>query len=123
MFHLRCRPLLARRSRLDRLLSPQSPHFSGFVDELTEYQTKNVLAVPIMNGKDMVAVMMAINKLEGQSFTAKDEEVTPPTWDALLPQAPSAASALWLFLPDLQQISQLRQPAAESVPPQLPAQL
>uniref|UniRef100_A0A674P171 GAF domain-containing protein n=1 Tax=Takifugu rubripes TaxID=31033 RepID=A0A674P171_TAKRU len=52
----------------------QSPHFSGFVDELTEYQTKNVLAVPIMNGKDMVAVMMATNKLDGQSFTAKDEE-------------------------------------------------
>lgn len=54
---------------------PQSPHFSGFVDELTEYQTRSVLAVPIMNGKDMVAVMMATNKLDGPSFTAKDEEV------------------------------------------------
>lgn len=50
-----------------------------------------------MNGKDMVAVMMAINKLEGQSFTARDEEVTPPTWDRVLPQAPSAASALCFF--------------------------
>uniref|UniRef100_A0A3Q0RY78 Phosphodiesterase n=1 Tax=Amphilophus citrinellus TaxID=61819 RepID=A0A3Q0RY78_AMPCI len=52
----------------------QSPHFSNFVDELTEYETKNVLAVPIMNGKDMVAVMMAVNKLDGPCFTAKDEE-------------------------------------------------
>uniref|UniRef100_A0A4W6CHB8 Phosphodiesterase n=1 Tax=Lates calcarifer TaxID=8187 RepID=A0A4W6CHB8_LATCA len=52
----------------------ESPHFSDFVDELTEYQTKNVLAIPIMNGKDMVAVMMAVNKLDGPCFTAKDEE-------------------------------------------------
>ncbi|XP_013857997.1 rod cGMP-specific 3',5'-cyclic phosphodiesterase subunit alpha [Austrofundulus limnaeus] len=52
----------------------QSSHFSNFVDELTEYRTKNVLAVPILNGKDMVAVMMAINKLDGACFTAKDEE-------------------------------------------------
>uniref|UniRef100_A0AAX7TKF7 Phosphodiesterase n=1 Tax=Astatotilapia calliptera TaxID=8154 RepID=A0AAX7TKF7_ASTCA len=51
-----------------------STHFSSFVDELTEYVTKNVLAVPIMNGKDMVAVMMAVNKLDGPCFTAKDEE-------------------------------------------------
>lgn len=56
--------------------APQSPHFSDFVDELTEYQTKNVVAVPILNGKDMVAVMMAINKLDGPHFTTKDEEVT-----------------------------------------------
>lgn len=58
------------------LSSPQSSHFSSFVDELTEYTTKNVLAIPIMNGKDMVAVMMAVNKVDGPSFTAKDEEVT-----------------------------------------------
>lgn len=45
------------------------------MDELTEYKTKNVLAVPILNGKDMVAVMMAINKLDGPRFTEKDEEV------------------------------------------------
>lgn len=59
------------------------------MDELTEYVTKNVLAVPIMNGKDMVAVMMAVNKLDGPCFTAKDEEVTCnsacPLADFLLP--------------------------------------
>lgn len=32
-----------------------------------------------MNGKDMVAVMMAVNKLDGPCFTAKDEEVTSHT--------------------------------------------
>lgn len=61
------------------LFSPQSPHFSDFVDELTEYKTKNVLAIPIMNGKDMVAVMMALNKQDGPRFTAKDEEVITDT--------------------------------------------
>lgn len=37
-----------------------------------------------MNGKDMVAVMMALNKLDGPRFTAKDEEVTP---NAVCPSA------------------------------------
>ncbi|XP_076877958.1 rod cGMP-specific 3',5'-cyclic phosphodiesterase subunit alpha [Brachyhypopomus gauderio] len=52
----------------------QCSHFSDFVDTLTEYQTRNVLATPIMNGKDMVAVIMAVNKIDGPSFTAQDEE-------------------------------------------------
>uniref|UniRef100_A0AAQ4S7J4 Phosphodiesterase n=1 Tax=Gasterosteus aculeatus aculeatus TaxID=481459 RepID=A0AAQ4S7J4_GASAC len=48
----------------------ESAHYSEFVDELTEYKTKSVLAIPIMNGKDMVAVMMALNKLDGPRFTS-----------------------------------------------------
>uniref|UniRef100_A0AAV2MMA7 GAF domain-containing protein n=1 Tax=Knipowitschia caucasica TaxID=637954 RepID=A0AAV2MMA7_KNICA len=52
----------------------QDSHFSSFVDELTEFSTKNILAVPIMNGKDMVAVMMAVNKLDEPHFSQKDEE-------------------------------------------------
>ena len=54
------------------------------MDELTEYKTKNVLAVPIMNGKDMVAVMMAVNKVDGPHFTAKDEEVTSYTANSFI---------------------------------------
>lgn len=47
-----------------------------------------------MNGKDMVAVMMAINKLDGPSFTAKDEEVRPcPAWDNV--SAPPASSGVF----------------------------
>lgn len=45
------------------------------MDVLTEYQTKSVLATPLMNGKDVVAVIMAINKVDGPNFTAQDEEV------------------------------------------------
>ncbi|GAA6099203.1 rod cGMP-specific 3',5'-cyclic phosphodiesterase subunit alpha [Tachysurus ichikawai] len=52
----------------------QCTHFSDFVDTLTEYETKNVLATPIMNGKDMVAVIMAVNKIGGSCFTTQDEE-------------------------------------------------
>ncbi|KAH1169090.1 hypothetical protein KIL84_013680 [Mauremys mutica] len=47
--------------------------FSRFVDELTQYTTRNILATPIMNGKDLVAVIMAINKLNGPFFTSSDE--------------------------------------------------
>uniref|UniRef100_A0A672PBV2 Phosphodiesterase n=1 Tax=Sinocyclocheilus grahami TaxID=75366 RepID=A0A672PBV2_SINGR len=53
---------------------PDDSHFSEFVDTLTEYETKNLLATPIMNGKDMVAVMMAVNKIGAPHFTAQDEE-------------------------------------------------
>lgn len=55
----------------------QSQHFSSFVDELTDYETRNVLAAPILNGKDMVAVIMALNKTTGPHFTAEDEDVRP----------------------------------------------
>ncbi|KAG8439306.1 hypothetical protein GDO86_005504 [Hymenochirus boettgeri] len=50
-------------------------HFCNFVDNLTEYRTKSVLAAPVMNGKDVVAVIMAVNKNDGTSFTKKDEEM------------------------------------------------
>uniref|UniRef100_A0A669DUZ3 Phosphodiesterase n=1 Tax=Oreochromis niloticus TaxID=8128 RepID=A0A669DUZ3_ORENI len=50
-------------------------HFSSFVDELTDYETRNILATPILNGKDMVAVVMAVNKTTGPHFTAEDEDL------------------------------------------------
>uniref|UniRef100_A0A7N4NK57 Phosphodiesterase n=1 Tax=Sarcophilus harrisii TaxID=9305 RepID=A0A7N4NK57_SARHA len=50
-------------------------NFSSFVDELTEYVTKNILATPVMNGKDVVAVIMAINKTDGPFFTSEDQDV------------------------------------------------
>lgn len=53
----------------------QDEHFCDFVDTLTEYQTKNILASPIMNGKDVVAVIMAVNKVDEPHFTKRDEEV------------------------------------------------
>lgn len=46
------------------------------MDELTEFTTRNVLATPILNGKDMVAVIMALNKTTGPHFTAQDEDVS-----------------------------------------------
>ncbi|XP_058473329.1 rod cGMP-specific 3',5'-cyclic phosphodiesterase subunit beta [Solea solea] len=53
----------------------EDQYFSSFVDELTEYETKNVLAAPILNGKDLVAVIMALNKRTGPHFTAEDEDL------------------------------------------------
>lgn len=53
----------------------QDEHFCDFVDTLTEYQTKNILASPIMNGKDVVAIIMAVNKVGEPHFTKRDEEV------------------------------------------------
>ncbi|KAG7262477.1 hypothetical protein CRUP_036193 [Coryphaenoides rupestris] len=53
----------------------ENQFFSGFVDELTEYETRNILATPILNGKDQVAVIMALNKTSGPHFNAEDEDL------------------------------------------------
>ncbi|KAJ7987084.1 hypothetical protein DPEC_G00335080 [Dallia pectoralis] len=53
----------------------ESSHFSSFVDDLTEYKTRNILATPIMNGNDVVAVIMALNKTTGPHFSADDEDL------------------------------------------------
>lgn len=59
-----------------------------------------------MNGKDMVAVMMAVNKLDDKSFTAKDEEVaTNPTWNKRCSDGPAAALQLKNTLMCLQPFS------------------
>ncbi|XP_073746975.1 rod cGMP-specific 3',5'-cyclic phosphodiesterase subunit alpha isoform X2 [Callorhinus ursinus] len=57
------------------LNTEEDEHFCDFVDTLTEYQTKNILASPIMNGKDVVAIIMAVNKVDGPHFTKTDEEI------------------------------------------------
>ncbi|KAM5244097.1 cone cGMP-specific 3',5'-cyclic phosphodiesterase subunit alpha' isoform 4-T4 [Hipposideros larvatus] len=50
-------------------------HFSDFMDKLTGYVTRNVLATPIMMGKEVLAVVMAVNKLNAPAFSKQDEEV------------------------------------------------
>ncbi|KAI4879677.1 hypothetical protein NFI96_032010 [Prochilodus magdalenae] len=53
----------------------ENSHFCSFVDELTEYTTRNILAAPVMNGKEVVAVIMAVNKTTGPHFTNEDEDL------------------------------------------------
>eukprot|EP00064_Thunnus_orientalis_P004852 superscaffoldBa00000458_g4865 len=53
----------------------ENQYFSSFVDELTEYETKSILAAPILNGKDLVAVIMALNKTTATHFTPEDEDL------------------------------------------------
>uniref|UniRef100_A0A672RN62 Phosphodiesterase n=1 Tax=Sinocyclocheilus grahami TaxID=75366 RepID=A0A672RN62_SINGR len=52
-----------------------NPRFSDFVDKQTGYTTKNILAAPLMNGKDPLGVVMAINKVGGNEFSKADEDV------------------------------------------------
>uniref|UniRef100_A0A672PTC8 Phosphodiesterase n=1 Tax=Sinocyclocheilus grahami TaxID=75366 RepID=A0A672PTC8_SINGR len=49
--------------------------FSDFVDKQTGYTTKNILAAPLMNGKDPLGVVMAINKVGGNEFSKADEDL------------------------------------------------
>ncbi|MBN3312293.1 PDE6C phosphodiesterase, partial [Atractosteus spatula] len=50
-------------------------HFSDFVDKQTGYTTKNMLACPVMNGKEVLGVVMAINKTDEPEFSKADEEL------------------------------------------------
>ncbi|CAJ0952178.1 unnamed protein product [Ranitomeya imitator] len=50
-------------------------HFSDFVDKQTGFTTNNLLTTPIMYGKEVLAVIMAINKQQADAFTKEDETV------------------------------------------------
>ncbi|XP_013806600.2 cone cGMP-specific 3',5'-cyclic phosphodiesterase subunit alpha' [Apteryx mantelli] len=50
-------------------------HFSDFLDKRTGYTTINMLATPVMQGKEVLAVVMALNKLNDTAFSKEDEEV------------------------------------------------
>ncbi|XP_050815367.1 cone cGMP-specific 3',5'-cyclic phosphodiesterase subunit alpha' isoform X1 [Gopherus flavomarginatus] len=50
-------------------------HFSDFVDKQTGYTTNSMLATPIMQGKEVLAVVMALNKINAPEFSKEDEEV------------------------------------------------
>ncbi|XP_041125312.1 cone cGMP-specific 3',5'-cyclic phosphodiesterase subunit alpha'-like [Polyodon spathula] len=50
-------------------------HFSDFVDKQTGYTTTSMLATPITYGKEVLAVIMAINKIGEPEFSKADEEL------------------------------------------------
>jgi putative ABC transport system ATP-binding protein len=53
-----------------------NPLFNRQVDEKTGYRTRNILCMPIHDGKDQVtAVMQLLNKSGGRKFDARDEEL------------------------------------------------
>ncbi|XP_073934845.1 cone cGMP-specific 3',5'-cyclic phosphodiesterase subunit alpha' isoform X2 [Castor canadensis] len=53
----------------------KNSHFSDFMDRQTGYVTRNLLATPIMVGKEVLAVVMALNKVNSSEFSRQDEEV------------------------------------------------
>ncbi|XP_042192784.1 cone cGMP-specific 3',5'-cyclic phosphodiesterase subunit alpha' [Callorhinchus milii] len=50
-------------------------HFSDFVDKQTAYTTSNILAAPILLGKEVLAVFMLVNKIDEPHFSKLDQEV------------------------------------------------
>lgn len=50
------------------------------MDKQTGYVTRNLLAVPIMTGKEVLAVVMAVNKINAPEFSKQDEEVLLTWW-------------------------------------------
>ncbi|NXA34580.1 PDE6C phosphodiesterase, partial [Eudromia elegans] len=50
-------------------------HFSDYMDKQTGYTTINMLATPVIQGKEVLAVVMALNKKNDTAFSKEDEEV------------------------------------------------
>lgn len=46
------------------------------MDKQTGYTTKNILASPLMAGKEVLGVVMAINKTGANEFSETDEDVS-----------------------------------------------
>uniref|UniRef100_A0AAQ4QPP7 Phosphodiesterase n=1 Tax=Gasterosteus aculeatus aculeatus TaxID=481459 RepID=A0AAQ4QPP7_GASAC len=53
----------------------KNPKFSDFVDKQTGYKTKCMLTFPLMADKECLGVVMALNKIGADSFTAEDEKL------------------------------------------------
>ncbi|XP_055469959.1 cone cGMP-specific 3',5'-cyclic phosphodiesterase subunit alpha' [Psammomys obesus] len=53
----------------------KNSHFSDFMDKQTGYVTRNLLAIPVVMGKEVLAVVMAVNKINAPEFSKQDEEV------------------------------------------------
>nr|XP_019595239.1 PREDICTED: cone cGMP-specific 3',5'-cyclic phosphodiesterase subunit alpha' isoform X2 [Rhinolophus sinicus] len=53
----------------------KNSHFSDFMDKQTGYVTRNLLATPIVMGNEVLAVVMAVNKVNAPAFSKQDEKV------------------------------------------------
>ncbi|KAM6898273.1 cone cGMP-specific 3',5'-cyclic phosphodiesterase subunit alpha' [Lycodopsis pacificus] len=51
----------------------KNPKFCDFVDKQTGYKTKCMLTFPLMADKECLGVIMALNKIGADSFSAEDE--------------------------------------------------
>lgn len=51
------------------------PEFYKSIDEEYDFQTKSILAVPIIAGEEPVGILNAINKSENKSFNKHDDQI------------------------------------------------
>uniref|UniRef100_A0A674PBQ1 Phosphodiesterase n=1 Tax=Takifugu rubripes TaxID=31033 RepID=A0A674PBQ1_TAKRU len=54
---------------------PDVSAFSDFVDKQTGYKTKCMLAYPMVVDKECIGVVMALNKIGADAFTAEDDQL------------------------------------------------
>ncbi len=53
----------------------KSKYFYSQADRISNFKTKNILAVPLLRKGKLLGVLEVINKKNGQSFTEEDEEL------------------------------------------------
>jgi sigma-B regulation protein RsbU (phosphoserine phosphatase) len=53
----------------------KDPDFYGNIDKEHEFQTKSILATPLISGEEIVGVINAINKIGDQGFDKEDAQI------------------------------------------------
>ena len=51
------------------------PQFYGQIDQRTGYQTRNMIAVPLVAGEEPVGVLEVLNRTDGGAFTADERQI------------------------------------------------
>ena len=51
---------------------PNDPRFYGKIDTESGFQTRNMIAIPLIAGEEPVGVLEVLNKMEGKSFTEEE---------------------------------------------------
>ena len=49
--------------------------FTGAIDNITGFETKSILCVPVMLADEIIGVIEVLNKSDGTGFSARDEEL------------------------------------------------
>jgi len=54
---------------------PNDPRFYGKIDSESGFQTRNMIAIPLVAGEERVGVLEVLNKVDGDSFTEDEHSI------------------------------------------------
>lgn len=53
--------------------APMDPRFYGQIDKKSGFQTRNMIAIPLIAGEEKIGVLEVLNKIDGTDFTTEEQ--------------------------------------------------